>query len=193
MATVSESNKKIARMAVAAFNADPTIVTYWDDNHRSSVEIVSCADSPQRNVTSCSTVRLSDWPLIKGGTEYPARTELVGACGSRYDRFPNILSTAAFCIINSRWFCYPGAMFPDIVWMYYDSFEMKHLLFAPPFLWEPGLETLHLPDKTVAWLMIVPISEAEYAYAEKHGSDRLEAEFERSQIDVFNLERPSIF
>lgn len=193
MATVSESNKKIARMAVGAFGTDPTIVTYWDDNHESNVEILSCADSPERGVTSYSTVRLSDWPLIRNGTEYPARTELVGACRSQYDQFPNILSTAAFCVINSKWFCYPGAVFPGAVGMYYDSFAMKHLLFAPPFPWDTALETLRLPDKTVAWLMIAPISEAEYQYARVHGTDQLEQEFEASQIDVFDLERDSIF
>ena len=37
-----------------------------------------------------------------------------------------ILSTAAFCIINSKWFCYPGAIFPDIVSMYLKSSKIKH-------------------------------------------------------------------
>ena len=192
MTTVSASNKVIARTAVTVFGSSPTIVTLWDYNHSTSIEVVSCANSLQKNVTSCATVRLSDWPLYKNGVEYPARVEFVGACGVRYKKFADILATAAFCVANSKWFCSPGAIFPDIIEMHYPSYDMKHLLFVPPFLWEPSFETLRLPDKTVAWLMIVPISEAEYRYAEKHGSDKLEDEFVRYQIDVFNLERASI-
>jgi len=76
--------------------------------------------------------------------------------------------------------------------MYELSKTMKHALFVPPFLWEEALETLELPERTVAWLLAVPISEAEYQFAEREGSEKLEDLFVKHQIDIFNLERESV-
>ena len=69
---------------------------------------------------------------------------------------------------------------------------MKHLLFVPPFLWDPPLKKLKLADKTVAWLMGIPISDPEYQHAMDQGRDTLEAELEHQNIDFYNLDRPSI-
>jgi hypothetical protein len=126
------------------------------------------------------------------GQEYKVRVELVGACGMAFQGFDNALSTSAFCIINSRWSCYPGRIFPDVLSMYDCSSTMRHFLFAPPFIWEDRLETLDLKTKKVAWLQAIPISESELKYAQTEGSDRLEELFDKNQIDIFNLERPSI-
>jgi hypothetical protein len=117
--------------------------------------------------------------------------ELVAAFGSEFQEGANIISSAAFCIINSHWDVYPGAIFPEVVRMYRKETEMKHVLLCPPFLWD-NLTTQVLPDKTVAWLMLVPISESECRYAEEHGSESLEEIFVEKQIDVFDLDRASV-
>jgi hypothetical protein len=120
------------------------------------------------------------------------RTELVGACSSNAAVFGECLSTAAFCIIKSGWFVAPGVIFPDVVAQHKASRTMKHLLFVPPFLWEGKLETLTLEDGSeVDWLLAVPISDAEMAFAEKKGVPALEEIFEARQIDIFDLERAS--
>ena len=75
--------------------------------------------------------------------------------------------------------------------MYRNDTEMQHILLCPPFLWEK-LTTLAMEEKTVAWLLLVPISEREYRFAEANGSDALEDVFVEKQIDVFNLERTSV-
>ena len=46
--------------------------------------------------------------------------------------------------------------------------------------------------QAVAWLQAVPISDPERDLAEREGSDSLEDLFERQQIDVFDLDRPSV-
>ena len=68
---------------------------------------------------------------------------------------------------------------------------MKHFLLVPPFLWD-GFETLEVGGQAVAWLQAVPISDRERDLAEREGSDSLEDLFERQQIDVFDLDRPSV-
>lgn len=106
-------------------------------------------------------------------------------------RFSNVLSSAAFFIINDQWFCYPGAIFPGLVEMYYPHVKMKHL-FVPPYLWGDQPETLHLSSRTVAWLLAVPISSEEWAFAERHGSDALEDRFVHHQIDIYDLDRATV-
>jgi hypothetical protein len=162
--------------------------------------MLACSDY-QPGVTAFSTLGLSDHPLYKDGEEYPARLEIVGACISKYaaactkrrQGFDNAISTAAFCIIDSQWFCNPGAIFPDAVAMYKLSKTMRHLFFVPPFLWEDDLKTVDLGKKKVSFLLATPISEAEYVFAQQNGSDALEEEFECENIDIFDLNRKSVF
>jgi antitoxin YqcF len=118
--------------------------------------------------------------------------EFLGACASAYDQFANVVSTAALNVIKDQWFVYPGRIFPGAVATYYPDFTMKHLLFVPPFLWDELVQTQEFPDKTVAWLLAVPISENEMRYASTNGPDALEELFEQEQIDAFDLERPSV-
>ena len=70
---------------------------------------------------------------------------------------------------------------------------MIQILFTDPFLWEDQLKTLNLETKTVAWLLAVPISEAEYRYAAEHGAEQLEKILAKYQIDVTDINRASIF
>ncbi len=84
-------------------------------------------------------------------------------------------------------------IFPDAVAMYKLSKTMRHLFFVPPFLWEDDLKTVDLGKKKVSFLLATPISEAEYVFAEQNGSDALEEEFERENIDIFDLNRKSVF
>jgi hypothetical protein len=192
MHEVSVANKVIAKTVSDIFGGSPRIIRYWDDARRNCVDLLSCIDCPQVGVTSFSTIGLSDHPLYKNGNEYPVRTELVGACGNSFTAFDRAISTAAFCVINSKWFASPGAIFPDILSMYKCSDTLQHLFFVPPFLWEHKLATLSLPKKQVAWLLVVPISENERKLASSEGSGELEKLFELKQIDIFNLNRPSV-
>lgn len=192
MSDVSDENKKLARTVAAAFGGKPSVTRYWDDNHQSYVDLLVSIDQPQTGVTSYSTIGLSDHLLIKDGKDFGVRVEFVGACGAGFTKFDNIIATAAFCVINSKWFCYPGAIFPNVVGMYEASTTLKHILFVPPFLWEDKLKTMEMRGKKVAWLLVVPISDQEMEFAEKAGSDSLEKLFVEKQIDIFDLNRVSV-
>lgn len=191
MANISEENKQIARRLAAIFEGKPIVNRYWDEAENSFVDLVTCADQPCEGVTSYGTVGLSDHPLIQNGTEFSARLELVGASANSTTVFPNILTTAAFYIINEKWFCCPGAVLQNAVAMYESSLDMQHLIFVSPFLWD-DLQTVQYENKTVAWLLAVPISENERQYAEEKGTDALEDLFEQHQIDIYDLSRLSL-
>lgn len=84
----------------------------------------------------------------------------------------------------------PGAIFPRVVELYRPDALLTDIFFVTPFLWP--LETQKFESKVVAWLLAVPISQAERDYANANRAEALEAEFERYQIDIFDLDRPSV-
>ena len=189
---ITPSNKKIAGHISAVFGGQPEITLYSDEAGRCHVHIVRCPDSPVEGVDSFATVGLSDYDQKVEGLEGPVRVELVGACDSGNPHFGSILANAAFCSIHSGWPLHPGAIFADIVKNYEASETLEHVLFVEPFPWDEPLEAVHLPEKEVLWLMMVPISEAEAVHAEKHGSPALEELLEQSGADVFDLQRASV-
>jgi len=196
----TESNKKIARTAASAFGGKARVITYHDNDNKSHIGILDCVDRPEQSMTAFSTVGCSDFSLYRNGEVFlddekkkPVGVELVGACASKFDYFANALATAAFCIGNSRWFCAPGIVFPDVFAMHAKDAQLKHMLFVPPFFWDDTLPTLKLADKTVEWLLAVPISDAEMRFAEeRRTSSDLEDIFEKKDVDIFDLNRKSV-
>ena len=189
MSSVLQANKAVAKKVANAFGGQPNVTRFWDDRQQNAVDILKCEDRPVSNVTSYATVNLSNWPLFFQGEEYNARTEILGACRSEVAEFSNVIATAAFCVINSRWFCCPGTIFPNVVSMYKCSDALKHLFFVPPFLWEENLPTLQLDDRKVAWLLAVPISDSERELAVRESPAKLEELFVHRQIDIFDINR----
>lgn len=133
MAAVSSQQKVLAAHTALAMGVEtPPIFRYWDENRKSSVCILDATNRPQDGVTAYATIGLSDHPLMFKGREFDARVELVGACGSAFTGFANVLATAAFCVINSGWFCAPGIIFPDVVSMYKGIGDIKRYLLCSP-------------------------------------------------------------
>ena len=188
--SVSSENKAIAKYVRSVVGGSPVVAKYWDDAHASSVDIFSASDAPVTGVTAYAAIGLSDHSFGLHVDDVPLGVEFVAAAATRYDIFPNILATCAFNMINTRMACQPGTVFPRVVEMYKGDSDMKDVLFVPPFLWQ--LETLDFDSKKVAWLLAVPISEGEHAYARENGSNALEALFEDRQIDIFDLDRESV-
>ena len=146
----------------------------------------------QDGVTSYATVGLSDSPLIFKGEEFGTRVEIVGACGASFSGFDNVLSTLSFCVINSKWFCAPGMIFPDVISMYNLSSTMSDIYFTSPFLWDERLKSHRIGDVDVAWLLAIPISKEESKFAKEFGPHKLEEIFAEKNIDIYDLNRMSV-
>ena len=191
--SVTSQQKDLANHTASAMRVEkPPISRYWDESEKNSVYVLEAVDRPQRGVTSYATIGLSDHPLMFKGKEFATRVEFVGACSSSFSGFANILSTAAFCVINSGWFCAPGIIFPDVVSMYKYSNTLSDIYFAHPFLWDDRLRSTLIGDRQVAWLLVVPVSKEETAFAQAYGPGRLEALFEEKNIDIYDLNRASV-
>jgi hypothetical protein len=193
MSRIPEGHKMIAKKISEVFGGKkPPVTRYVDDHNVSHIDILRCQDSPNMGVVSYSTIGLSDHPLLFKGQEFHARVEIVASCEKIFADFENVLSTVAFCIINSKWFCAPGVIFPDVVSMYNLSETMADIYFCPPFLWDEKLKTSDIDGKKIAWLLAVPISKAESEYAQNNGPEKLESLFEKCNINIFDLNRPSV-
>jgi hypothetical protein len=191
-ARASQSNRQIAVRLRDVVGPDPRVTRHRDDDGRSSVDIVQFSDAPDDGLNTYSTIGLSDTPLMSGGREFPARVELLLVASGTFSPASRVLGSAAFCVINSRWFCEPGAIFSDIISRYETGLEVKHLLFVPPFPWGEELNMLRLPDKSVAWLLAVPITDQERQFAAERSADALEDLFAEHELDYFDFHRQSL-
>ena len=69
--------------------------------------------------------------------------------------------------------------------------DMKHIYFASPFLWE-GLQGHELNNHAVAWLLVIPISDAEFDYLRYNGDEAFEELLEQSEVDFSDIYRNSV-
>ncbi|WP_166243393.1 suppressor of fused domain protein [Paenibacillus turpanensis] len=189
---ITEQMKEIAKHLAELHGSRPKISRFHDDHKKSMIDIVVMDHHPSEHETTFATVGLHNYDIGYSLEDKSLRVEFIGACIDEYEWFGNLLSTCAFNIINSGYSCSPGAIYPNIVAMYDSGLTMKHVMFVSPFLWEDRLSPFDFEDKYVSWLQAVPISEAEYNYAEQHGSDALEDLFEWSEVDLLDLKRDSV-
>ena len=160
-------NKRIAHNILEIIGGKPKVIEYWDSFRESMIDIFIGVDRPYEGITSYSTIGLSSYPIdLKTKDNRKLRVEFIGACDSSSDMFANIISTCAFNIINDKYSCDPGTVYPNVVSEYYPDTEMRHVYFTTPFLWE-DTHSLEFDDIIITWLMAIPISDNEFEFLKK--------------------------
>ncbi|RZS37447.1 suppressor of fused protein SUFU [Herbihabitans rhizosphaerae] len=194
MADASESDQAVFLTATAAFDCEeqPDVFEHTDEAGEPVADVIVATDRPQDGATSYSTVGLSNHPLSEMEDEYPTRVEIVGACASDVEYYGDVLATVALNIRDSTWFPQPGGILPDAIGVHDSDVATKHVLLTPPFIWDDGPHTMYLHDKTVVFLFALPISDAEREYADKNGVEALGELLDEHEVDVFDLNRPSV-
>jgi len=167
------------------------VVEYLDDDESLRIPILICPDSPLENFTTYATIGLSDYPMYQNNREFPSRLEIISVGNTGLEWFPNVVSTAAFYIMQNRWLCHPGGTLLNVLNDYALNLDLIHLYFTSPFLWQEELKTLQLETKMVSWLLAIPITDAEYKYIKDYGNEKFEDLLEKSEIDVFDMNRHS--
>jgi antitoxin YqcF len=191
---VPDDNKKIAKQVAAAFGGMDKVIEFKHDKIKTlTVDILSQPDCPEDDITAYSTIGLSDQPMpgADGTGEYEVRLELCAAAPTAAELFPNIISSAAFHIIKSKALYAPGDALPGYVAEYYPDTTVPHLYLTAPFLFDKLNKVLKTPGKNVAWLLAIPISDAELEHLEENGDDSLEDLLEAKEVDIFDLGRES--
>ena len=184
-----ETLKIIAKKELEIFGGKPQVNRYWNEPETMGIDILQCRNVPHETLLSCGTIGLAntDIGLTSGGKKL--RVEAIGVCDIGEEIMPNIIATLAFTIMQRKK-CYPGLIIKNIVKEYIDA-DMKHILLNDPFMWD-NARSFSVGDIKVAWLMAIPVSDAEMAYADKHGVEALEDLLEEKDVDVADLWRKSV-
>lgn len=192
MKTVSEENKQLAQHLMKVFGKRPQVMTYSEDY---SVALAICRDTPDSNITTYGTIGVSDYPLLKGGAEFPVRVEIVALCkqDQNTELFANTLVSVAYMIMKTGWLCSPGRILQNALTNEGTlSPHLKHFYFTAPSIWDREGElnqTMALKTKTVTWVMVIPISESERLYCQSHGDSAFEDLLEEKGVDIADLNR----
>jgi hypothetical protein len=186
--TVSENAKLAARELTRVWREKPRVFRHWIEDESAFIDIASSANTSVAGITSISTVGLCDHDLGMGRV----RLEIMAAFPTAFAQGANVVATCAFNAFKDRMPTRPDVIHPNAVALYRPETPVPHALLTDPFIWEPGPDILDIPEGKLAWLQIVPISEAERIYAAQRGPDVLTSLFEQQQIDIFDLERASV-
>lgn len=163
------------------------------DDEKTSVEMVSCANSPFEGVTSYSTLGVYQCENLLTADKKELNVEFLGIADSRNIWFDGLLSTCAFAMIKEKVRAHPYEVYKNIIPIYQPNIDMKHILLVPPFSLNHDLGVIETDNRVVTWLMLNPISENEFVYMQKNGAEKLIDAFVEADIDVYNLYRKSIF
>lgn len=190
----SEENKKLSNYITNIVGINKIIDRHYDKEKKNFIDIFTCDDPLYPRIKICGTIGVSDHPNkieMNDNSFKDIPIELLIGGYREFRMLPNILSTAGFYITNNGWECQPGSVFMRIVEMYFETSEMKHIMFTSPFLWEGKLQPLKLETKTVHWLLCIPISDEELEYKMENGTSALEDIFQEKDIDIFDINRKS--
>lgn len=192
---VKQDNIKIAQFLAHAIGFEPHVYPYYDDNKENQLDILSLVDPIDEKVGIFSTIGLSDYPNhieLNDGQKKNVPVELIMTGYKDHDKVANILSTCGFYIMKDKYQCLPGSVFMRMISFYYPDSPMKHIYFTEPYLWQDKLEQFHLDSKQIAFLLCIPISEAELQFKLKSGEEALEQLLQDNEIDIYDLNRESV-
>ena len=183
------ANARLAFNELArVWGARPQVFRHADEREQNFIPVASLEGSPVNGITAVGTVGLSDHDLGLPGV----RVELVGAFPSSFEVGASVAATCAFNAFKDGLATRPDAIHSNVLSLYRPSGRLPHIMLVDPFLWDDGPTTLAAEGFSVAWLMMVPISEQERLFARGEGGAALTSRFEKNQIDIFDLDRPEV-
>lgn len=191
----SPDNIKLAHYLASVFETKPEVRVYLNEDETASVDILRCKDSPQDNVTSFATLGLSDLgPKAAKGLSAGFGVEIVASIHSNAVGYDEVLSTCALSVIAGDIKLFPSSIIPNVIDLHDGaSSSLSSIVLSYPFLWSDKLLSQEYKNKTVTFLQAIPISDGEMDYLNINGYEALEAQFIDHQIDVFDVNRVSIF
>lgn len=170
--------------------------SYQRENAEHKLDILYAKGSPNRNYLTASTLGLVNRTTgyEDTNTGKAIRAELIMSTYGGTDMAGKILSTAGIGIFNTNIRYGYGTVLKGVLEVYYPNSDMKHLfLMLPPPIWGKAFGVTDADDSVITFLYALPISQAECDYMSENGIDALQDRFVKENIDMFDLERKSIF
>jgi hypothetical protein len=181
--------KRLARHAIAAFGSPPAIWRFTREDDDLAIDVGGCSNQPSDGLVSYTTIGLSGQPAAQIPGVPPQGWELAAVCSSQWKLFPQILAAAAFEILNQNQVPFPGHFLCGIIGRFYPLTTTPNIYFARPLMWPDKLQSLECEQRTVHWLLAVPVSSAELSHLEKNGDAGLEKHYQDRHVNMFDLAR----
>ena len=131
-----EYKKRIFQILCKEIGSDVNVQRYYDRQNESNIDIYIAKNRQVPDLLTYSTIGLLEYTIgMKDRNDREIRIELIGTCSADAEVFPNILASCVFNIINSKYTCKPGIVYPGVITPYLDEMDMKHIYFTSPFFW----------------------------------------------------------
>ncbi len=178
------------------FGGDQKAFSYQAQDTPHKLDILFAKNCPSRNYLSASTLG-----LVNRTTGYKdkssdknIRAELIMSGYGGTDMIGKILTTAGVGIFASEIMYGYGTALKNVLEIYLPNSDMKHLfLMNPPPIWSKKFRTVEVENDIITFLYALPISQAELEFMSENGIDALQDKFVEVNIDMFDLERKSVF
>ena len=122
--------------------------------------------------------------------ERKLRVELISAVASSYeDLMSSVLVSLVARMGDPKCEYKPETIISNVISL--DGSEMKHVYLCDPFLWKNGLPSISVDGYTIAFLYVLPISDAEVRYLTEFGSQEFENNLEARNVAYYDLGRSS--
>jgi len=164
---------------------------------RLHLDVVRCDGEPAHELTAWATVglcRLDNGTVLPDGR--PLRIELLGVGSRGWTGFAAAFITCSGELSRPGVAARPGAVLRDAFRRVDPTVTTPHALLVEPFSWTDGqLDRLRRDQQgeavVVAWLQVVPITEAEAALVRDQGVRVLEAALAAAEVPIEDLHRAS--
>ena len=183
-------NKKVAKHALGFIGGKPGVSRYYNRDESKQIDIMTSDSGVIKGVPTCAPIGLNQTDIGLTANGKKLRVELMAVCELSADVLGNILASIAFEVMDHKT-CSYGMVVPDIISSYVRKTDFKHVVLMSPVFW-PKYKTLEDGEYTVAWLMAVPVTDAEKAYIERNGADAFDRLLEEKNADVISMKRKSV-
>lgn len=180
------------RKALEAVTGEIKDVRHLLEHDGRRMGIVMSENSPHAGVNSYSTIGLSVIPIGYLSCSVYLGAEIITTAGAGFDKFVDVLAACVDDILQFRFRLFPGAVYKDAFKDTYPDVKVKHLIFDTPQGWEEDLLTLDLGSRQAAWIMAVPVTDAELRLYSGSESGELQELFLERNTDLTDLNRPSV-
>ena len=183
------NRKEIFRYSRRFIGGKSEVYSYYNSDKSKSIDIMISSETQYSEVDIYSTIGLSE---VEIGLKYNDKTvgvELI-SIGDKGDELnANILASVAFELMDTK-DCYFGKIVPNAISQYDAKYECKHVILLTPAFWEK-YHQYEIEDKIVAWLLLVPVTNAEKMYIENNGVEAFEHILAQQNSDITDRKRQS--
>lgn len=186
---LKKPEKRIQKYLSKAFVGDDEILEFLPDSGEGTIRVLKTAHPD--GVTYLGSIGgFARQMRSSFFVERKLRVELISAVSTGYeDLMSSLLVSLVKRMDDPKCEYKPQTIISNVISL--GGSEMKHIYLCDPFLWANGLPSISIDGLTVAFLYVLPISEAEARYLSEFGPNEFENALEAKNVAYYDLGRIS--